>query len=305
MISFIISSYRESLYDALIESLKITVSCRYEVIKTSNEHGSSLTRIYNQAAQRSQYPYLCFLHEDVVIYNKGWDKTFINQFNQFPNTGIIGVAGSKLTTKYPIGWPTGINRCDRAHMIQGYKDQPSRYFTWQGSDIEPVKSVDGVFMFTHKEVWKKVMFNERIEGFHCYDIDFTLRTSTYFQNYISRRILIEHKSPGSFGTEWLTNTLKYSKLYIEGMSLKADEKSQIRKYWYSFLSDKPLSNLLKIKFVLKLGIDRKSIFTLLEFLIPGFYCIALRDNYLRRQFNLKEIAKENNYQIADLDLDEK
>src|SRR5208337_2764590 len=65
-------------------------------------------------------------------------------------------------------------------------------------EIEDVVCIDGVFMFSKKEVFQKCRFDEKLlTGFHGYDMDFSLQV--FFTGYrviVDRMVVLYHASFG-------------------------------------------------------------------------------------------------------------
>lgn len=119
---------------------------------------------------------------------------------------MIGVAGSKYKSLSPGGWFNGLPSLDCLNVIQHDKNKSER----QNSNPEgenlyvEVITVDGLFLFTTTEVWSENPFDaQTFEGFHCYDLDFSLQVQRKYKIYVTYALLIEHLSMGSLNIDWI------------------------------------------------------------------------------------------------------
>lgn len=127
----------------------------------------SITKNYNEGIFRAKYKLKFFIHDDIDIMDL-YDPLFIkveDLFRRFPNTGLIGVAG---TTGNPTGWWWD---CPPETMVGqvNMKGNVNEYWKWNISKpFFDVNYIDGIFMATSTDV----KFSEDIKGFHLYDIDY-------------------------------------------------------------------------------------------------------------------------------------
>jgi GT2 family glycosyltransferase len=69
--------------------------------------------------------------------------------------------------------------------------------------ITGIQAIDGLFFAVNRRVVERVRFDEQFQGFHYYDLDFSL--SCYqagFQLAVVNDVHAIHLSSGSFGPEW-------------------------------------------------------------------------------------------------------
>ncbi|SHG40241.1 glycosyltransferase [Chryseobacterium sp. OV279] len=205
MLSIIISSYQKNYYDDLVKNIGETIGdgFQYEIIQIWNPNLMGITKAYNQGAEQSVYENLLFIHEDILFHTNGWGEKLLAHLNQ-PNAGIIGLAGSSYVPVAPSSW-TVSEQYNFVHILQGNKEKSaSTLINTTKERLHKVYAVDGVFIAVKKEVFNAFKFNEELlKGFHGYDLDFSLRVSRKFQNYIIDDILIEHFSQGNLDQKWL------------------------------------------------------------------------------------------------------
>lgn len=203
MLSIIISSYQQQYYDQLVKNINETIgdSFLYEIIQIWNPGLMSITNAYNLGAEKAKYENLLFLHEDVIFHTGNWGSKLINHLNQ-KKTGIVGVAGSSYVPSAPSSW-TVAKKYNFINILQGNKkDTNYTHLHSMTENTVKVLAVDGVFLAIRKEKYIQIRFDENLKGFHGYDLDFSLRTSQKFQNYVIDDILIQHFSGGNLSKTW-------------------------------------------------------------------------------------------------------
>ncbi len=215
MISIIICSASPERLQKVIENIDRTIGCEHEFVAIDNrEKKWPITKVYNYAAERSKYPYLFFVHEDIQFHSHNWG-VFIEQKLQEPDCGAIGFAGSAMRfPQYSGWWEHGWPEYGTTYYYQRVNNRTE--FRVQNSCLEvPFKRVlvlDGLGFFVRRNVWEKHPFDEELlKGFHCYDIDFTLQLAiNKYKNYVccSNQVLIEHFSFGNYTDDWYSSTIK-------------------------------------------------------------------------------------------------
>jgi len=201
MISIIISTQDLNLLEQVSENIKETIGVEYEIIAIENKAQYSICKAYNMGVEQSIYPYLCFVHEDVLFKTKEWGKRLISIMKNDPAIGLIGIAGTKFRSSYPsaIGQGPGLSKYLRGNIFhyEIYKDFDESI---QQNELEDVVCIDGVFMLTKKEVFTYCRFDDiLLTHFHGYDIDFSLQV--FFQSFrviVDRGILLAHYSNGNY-----------------------------------------------------------------------------------------------------------
>lgn len=195
MLSIIISSYRPDYFDALKESIADTCGIQYEIIKIENPGVMGTCAAYNLGAKKAQYENLLFLHEDVLFHSKNWGQKLITHLEN-PHTGIIGVAGSNYVPFAPSGWY--VQGYSYVYLLQNTKNKVDKTFINSTTrHRNRVFAVDGVFLAMQKTKAEEFRFDEKIGGYHAYDLDISLRISKKYKNFVVNDILIEHFSEGN------------------------------------------------------------------------------------------------------------
>ena len=183
-----------------------------EVIEYVN-NGESLTKVYNQLIKEAKYEIIVLCHDDILLMNKNWGSRIINHFKRHKDLGILGVAGSKSLPSSAKWWENPKTMYGRVHHTHEGKTWLSAYSKDLGNQIDDVVLVDGLFFAIYKDRIKKD-FDETVEGFHFYDVDFC------FRNYLDGvrigvcyDVRVNHMSIGKTNDEWENNRVMISKKY--------------------------------------------------------------------------------------------
>lgn len=218
MVSIIISSKQLHITEALSKNIKATIGVPYEILVMENSDARyGICEAYNKGAAQSQYPILCFLHEDILIQTQNWGAILLQHFNQ-SNYGVIGIAGSIYKSAIPCSWDGAGKLANRINILQldannkSYKD----YYNPTNETISHVVTLDGVFISCKKVIFNTILFNDNLlKGFHGYDIDFSLRANKITRLGVVYNIDVLHYSKGNFNEAWLQAQIAlHSKIFI-------------------------------------------------------------------------------------------
>ncbi|MFC5195463.1 glycosyltransferase [Bizionia hallyeonensis] len=215
MISIIISTYQPTYCKALHDNIAETIGdVDYEVISIDNPGIMGICEAYNTGAKRARYPYLCFVHEDVLFQTPNWGLHLIAHFDD-PDVGAIGVAGSAYKSYVPTTWSV-FKPYIAMNLIQHFKASGT---ATQLYHIQPdtntkryqVVTLDGVFMATRQSIWQQYPFDTKtFDGFHGYDMDFSLQIGAQHSLFVVFDILLEHFSEGSPNKDWMAAAMAVS-----------------------------------------------------------------------------------------------
>lgn len=211
MLSIIVSSYQKDYFDQFSENVNLTIGENfvYEIIQIWNPGAMGICEAYNKGAEQAKYDNLLFVHEDVFFETEDWGKILCNYLRE-DKTGCLGIAGSSIKTLFPTAW-WEIKENDFLHLNQKYQNNQIREFRVSENNNEVIL-LDGVFIGVRKNVWKEIKFNENLlKGFHAYDVDFSVRVSKKYKNYVNNDILITHLSNGNVNKNWFEDIIKVYK----------------------------------------------------------------------------------------------
>ena len=218
MFSILVCSINATFLENLKINIRDTIGYEFEILVWDNlAEEKPITEVYNLLASKAQYPYWCFIHEDIRFDTKDWAVNLLKAFEDHPETGLIGIAGAKYKSKTPSGWSTGLTELDCCNIHHQDKDGQVQhiYMNPNNSILEPVVNVDGVFIATRREVWKTTRFNEiNLRGFHLYDIDFSFHVFRHWKAAVLFNIDIMHFTQGgNYGDAWVEPTVRWHALF--------------------------------------------------------------------------------------------
>lgn len=225
MISIVISSYKEHLYIEFIENIKSTIGCDipYEIIKVNNPNLFGICEAYNKGATQAKYPYIVFAHEDIRFLTNDWGTIIEDVFKKDEKIGLVGCAGGIYKSYFNTGWALAPNFISRymvgthdgkSHLcktfkgvnriieLSNYKNLPAEFLEEEIKN-EEVLVLDGMFLVTKKSIHLQTPFDQTtFQGFHCYDLDYSLQINRNYKVVVNHNILIEHFSTGTFNKTW-------------------------------------------------------------------------------------------------------
>lgn len=234
MISIIICSRSRKINKTLDENIKNTIGCNYELIIIDNSNKEYLIfSAYNEGVKRAQFPYLCFMHDDILFRTDNWGEKVIEYFKD-PKVGIIGVAGTHYIPRAPgCYWISGIASINVIHTINGNSHLDKSLYDCKSATSISSVLVDGLWFCIPKALFRLIRFDEgTYDGFHFYDYDICMQIFTLkYTNLIITNILIEHFSSGKRETSWLKNCFsfyyKWKKyLPVSSINLTPSEKAK-------------------------------------------------------------------------------
>ncbi|HMG10167.1 MAG TPA: glycosyltransferase [Mucilaginibacter sp.] len=233
MISVIICSANKTLLNQVSENIAATIGVPYEIIATDNSSGErGICSVYNKGILQAKYDMLCFMHEDVLMKTDNWGQKAVSLFNNDPQLGLIGIAGSSYKPLTPSGWGgDGVNTT-YTNLMQSFKYKKRKtkhiYRNPNNEMLSKVACVDGVWLCTTKNVAKEFMFDEvTFKGFHGYDIDFSLSIGLKYTVAVTYEVLLDHFSEGFYDKIWMKENLilhdkwnKYLPVNVEPLTPK-------------------------------------------------------------------------------------
>lgn len=296
MISVIICSNNPVLLAQVQNNIQRYIGIEYELLYYDNrQFNKGICSVYNELASKAKFPYLCFLHEDVLFQTHAWGNKILETFNSDSEIGLIGIAGCKYKSAYFSGWFSNNKKLDCANYIHQYETgiEAVHLSPEDNNLLQEVICIDGVFMCSKKEAWQASKFNEDLlKGFHFYDIDFSLKIAQSYKVVVSYEVQLKHiTSGGDYSNNWVEIAIKYhqnspiklpySKIYVDN---KIADKNII-KAMLDFLKKYNISFSNKIKWVTlqKLYLFPQYYFPILKFL---FYK-PFKMEYIHKLFRTK------------------
>ncbi|WP_242674649.1 glycosyltransferase [Phytopseudomonas daroniae] len=258
----IICSISPARLERVSASIAQTIGLAHEIVVIDNrERGLGLCAAYNEGAQRAIYPILCFVHEDVEFLTGDWGVRVLEHFDDDARLGLIGVAGGRYKAAVPSGWSTGMRQDICMNVYHGADKGSMWRMYYRPEDAERIEvvAIDGVWMCTRRSVWHETPFDERVDGFHFYDVDFSLRVAINHTVSVIFDIDLLHYSMGNFGADWATKALSYYSsapvelpFYIGSLTAAEIRQREVAatRYWLRILRKAHFSPHLRWRWIL-------------------------------------------------------
>lgn len=263
MISVVVCSVNRNLALQVSRNIDETIGVPFEMIVIDNtSNPRSITQVYNDGARKAKFNIISFVHEDVLFKTENWGRIVVSYFENDKSLSLLGVAGGRYKSRTYSGWASGFKQFDCINVLHIDKNgrQERFYSNPTGSDIVDTVTLDGVFICATREAWLSTPFDENIEGFHLYDIDFS------FRNHLQRRVavtfaidLVHITEGGNFGDEWISNTIKWHNAFRDHLPAAVDKdvppslEMAITKKWLHRLRGEKISFKNRIKWLKEVG----------------------------------------------------
>jgi len=277
MISIVICSRNSKIDTILLENIKSTIGCNFELIAIDNSKNEySIFQAYNVGITRSKFDFLCFIHDDIIIHTNNWGVKLLEIFNKETEAGLIGLAGAKVKTRMASGWWDCPHDHKAANLMQHFNTEKNVNWNYgfEAADNIEVSVIDGVFMAMKKN--PDIQFDTTLKGFHNYDLNICLEfKKSGYKILVTNQIFIEHFSLGNLDVNWLKAIIKFHKQYRQFLPLSVElhpkdiqaiEVKNAKKYF---------------KEILNLGLNRTSIGLLFDFFII-FFSSGLHKEYFKK-----------------------
>jgi len=251
VISIIISSKTSLLLQQLSENIKETIGVDFEIISIANPDGRiGICEAYNEGAREAQYSILCFCHEDILFHTQNWGLLLISHLKE-RDVSLVGILGNTIKTKIPSGVYSSVQTTNRINQLQRLKDNSTEHYLTNPLNeiVSEVAVLDGMFLATIKHYWQKQPFDEQlVDGFHGYDIDFSLSMGKLGKVIVVYDILIEHFSFGGNTADWLKSQFALVKKWESQLPIQTKDvnKNTLNKREIDDLTQITLS-ILKLK----------------------------------------------------------
>lgn len=248
MITIIYSTHKSEDYNKKFKNhLLDTVGLKdVQILQFENYNQYSLSEVYNKGIGISLHNIVVCCHNDIKL-EKGWGKKLLKDFEENPDFGIIGKAGSCYFPESGVYW----ERLQQTMVGQVYH-HPEGSKKWLNTYspklhfLIPVVTIDGLFIAFDKTKIKH-NFDETIGKFHFYDHPFCL--SNYLDGVklgVTSSFEITHQSVGQPNEEFFKS--KETFLQKFGSNLPLDLKPT--KVFYSEVNKKPIKNVGKVAIII-------------------------------------------------------
>lgn len=200
MISIIVCSIDGIKFRALAEMCaRLIAPMTFELIRIHNAR--SMSEGYNRGIAASRGEILIFCHEDLEILSPDFLPRLQRHLERYDLIGLAGASRVCGTTWNAAGPPYTFGQVS-------YPEPNGRITVMIYGAPAPVvgniQVMDGLFLAMNRPVVEKLRFDESFDGFHFYDLDFTLAAfKAGFKLAVANDIHALHQSAGKFsGPQW-------------------------------------------------------------------------------------------------------
>jgi len=248
MITVIYSTHKDQEYNKNFKNkISKTIGVKdFQILEYVNMNQYSLAEVYNKGIKESIFDIIVCCHNDIKLEN-GWGKKLLKDFEENPDYGIIGKAGSCYFPESGIYWEkmnqTMVGQV--YHHPEGQKKWLSKYSA-KLPFLIPVVTIDGLFISFDKTKIKHT-FDESIGRFHFYDHLFCL--PNYLDNVkigVTTSFEITHESVGQPNKEFWESKEKFIDKW--GSKLPLDLKPS--EIFVEKIKESPIKNIKKVAIVI-------------------------------------------------------
>lgn len=233
MISIVVCSIKKELFKYLGENIKRTIGLvGFELIKIDNTiEKLSIAKAYNKGLSQARNEIVVFVHEDVIFHTQGWGRILLHHFEANPRAGLIGVAGTKLKLRAPSTLYDPKGEFYVVNILQWAQNKKIKHdsFGWKDTSdvIQEIVAADGVLLALRKV--EGVRFDERIKGFHGYDLAISLSYRIRgWSVFAVNDLLIEHFSIGTINKDWVKAIERLYHLYHKQLPQNLTAETDLR-----------------------------------------------------------------------------
>jgi len=133
-----------------------------------NEKGTGVYPTFKQGFDVATGDVVAFLHSDVVIWEKGWDKRIVEEFEKDRNLGMIGFVGSS-EIDYMGGRGLGTASNFMGRTLDKWTGSPAEVHGKRITNAMPSCVVDGCVMIIRRQAWNEIGVKGNFPPHHFYD----------------------------------------------------------------------------------------------------------------------------------------
>jgi hypothetical protein len=191
-----IDNARFTAVSAMYERLLADVP--HEIIRIPDARGMS--EGYNRGIDRSSGDVLIFSHDDIEFITADFAQRLLAHLERFDLVGLAGTTlacgNSWFASAPPYLFGQVTNPDPRGGFTVSLFGAPTPL-------IDGIQAVDGLFFAVNRRVVERVRFDETFDGFHFYDLDFSLSVfHAGFKMAVANDIHAIHASTGQFTEQW-------------------------------------------------------------------------------------------------------
>jgi GT2 family glycosyltransferase len=150
---------------------------RHNLIR--HEDNIGLVNSSNQLIENSSGEIIALLHNDVLVFEKGWDQRVVNAFERHPEVGLAGFLGAKGAALNGGRWDVLSNMLEAE--IHGVRESSESY----------VVLFDGLSLIGRRKMFEQVGgIDQNYTYHHFYDKDVSL--TSYYAGWKNLMIGVYH-----------------------------------------------------------------------------------------------------------------
>lgn len=214
-ISIVVCSVQAARLRAMQENFRSHLQGRdHEFVAIGD--AKSLAEGYTRGLDQCKHDLVVFSHDDVELLSP---QPFDSVQDALASHDIVGLAGSRQVTGPAVTWAGhphihGWVSYPAAAPEAGFTAAPLSLRTGVIGDMQ---ALDGLFFACRQSTVRRIGFDgQAFDGFHYYDLDFTLRAHRAgFRLAVTTDVLAIHASSGHFGDAWQRYRERFTKKYPE------------------------------------------------------------------------------------------
>lgn len=185
----------------------------HEIVRIAD--ATSLAEGYTRGAARAKGEVLMFTHDDVEILAPDFGNRLARRLS---DCDVLGIAGA--TRASGPGWPFAGWPYLHGSVIYPAENGQGYHVTVYSRTAplaRGIRVMDGVFLAMRREVAVSIGWDaETCDGFHGYDVDFTLRAAQAgLRLAVASDLGVVHRSYGDFDERWAATARKLQAKHAE------------------------------------------------------------------------------------------
>ena len=134
----------------------------------ANEENIGNYPVFKQGLELVQNEIIAFFHSDLFIYEKGWDKRVIEEFDKNPKLGLVGFIGSNEIDSFG-GRGLGTVSNFQGRQVGSWKGSSAEIHGKRINDLRKAAVVDGCSMIFRRRCLEEIGFRKDFPVHHFYD----------------------------------------------------------------------------------------------------------------------------------------